>query len=258
MATSWLVVLDGQSNAWGDGPVAGASAETLALLEPTGPNYWYTGEASWGSVLIAKKQAAHIGPEHTLARDIYDNLPDGDSLYLYDNSNNGSSMNARWDVTHAHQSIWNTTTVNSQNALDLIPGKVAFGGFVFAQGEGDAGTEAYANEYAAALERCRRNWMRRFSLDMSNAPLVIYRLPSWQTMTYLSTVRAAQDALDAAHSNVTTISSDSTTDNGDGLHLDADSQAAMGSLYAVPIIDYITAADTSGGAAKGSPVIRTS
>ena len=259
MATSWLFFLDGQSNGGGDGPVAGASAETLALLEPVGPKYWSVldGDTAWGPVLISAKQADHIGPEHTLARDIYDNLPAGDSIYLFDACDLGSSMNGKHEPTNANQGTWDSISAALQDAIDLIPGKVSFGGMVWVQGEGDAGTEAFANAYEAALESFYKFYLGNLSLDIVNAPFVCYRLPTWQSYTYLSTVRAAQDALGAAHNNVTVIDTDSTTDNGDGTHLDADSQAAMGSAYAVPIIAYISAADTSGEPAKDSPVIRS-
>ena len=107
-------------------------------------------------------------------------------------------------------------------------------GCIWVQGEADAAIEAEANAYEANLN----SFIAQLRTDFSNAtmPFIISRLHASNVATYAATVRAAQDAVAAADSNVTVVTPTPSL-SGDNVHYDENGYAELGETDLGPALD---------------------
>lgn len=200
----------------GGRPIEGSSAEGEAIPAAIPLDHWDEGSNSMGPDIEFCRSFAAVNPEASI---VLIPAADGGTSFQADEWNPGSSHYVE-AVTRIHE------------ALAAFPSAL-FGGFLWHQGESDAGSAAQVGGYQAALD-AMINQMRE---DVTGAgpttPFVLGRMVPNKITEDAETIALDAIVTDTPNRIAYTAVADSTglTDRGDDLHFDAASQRVLGTRY---------------------------
>ena len=243
----WLISIDGQSNALGDGvvtnltsgqavyanayPNVGYLAKEDGNVDP--PSWTLYGPGSLGPVTYSGQ--AKFGIELTMFRDL-----DSSGAGVFSGvkvAGSGTNLVDQWNPTGTYPSLDGTGRNLFEQSGDEIDAAAAdFGShlaaIIYIQGEADAGQSSSATPYGTNLEALIDAYRTRYG----NVPFIVGRLNSDYvnsgTGTYTSTVQAGEDAAVAALPSMYELNTDAYPPGADHTHYAETSLLNLGHAYA--------------------------
>jgi len=226
-----VVVLMGQSNAVGVGPIASVPAKyqgTIANAKIWNGSAWVnltagsTNQAADGSTL---------GPEMSLMDSLVTFY--GTPVYLIKHAITSTDLNTQWRAGSGP--LFFSLADKIKAAMAALPSAGYIKAYYWMQGENDAADTTMASAYQTNLTNlvaAVRGSFYRFS--DTQAPFVVGRLAAITTGSYpfRDTVIAAQNAVAAADTKVLIVNNTDATLNGDNIHLNGPSQITLGNRFA--------------------------
>lgn len=233
-----VVILIGQSNAVGVGPISGAPSQYQGTIANT--QIW-SGSSFVNLVAGTTNQAADsssFGPELSLCTQFLSRCP-ASRLYLIKHAVIGTSLNVDWLPTASTQYTAMIAKINA--AISALVGvRFYIAGFVWVQGENDALSASatpstnYQTNLNSLISNLRSTYGYYGANGNSNIPFVIAQLGynDRNSYYYQDNLRDAQYAVQAAGTNVYITQTDDLSYLTDVIHYDATSQITLGNRAA--------------------------
>jgi hypothetical protein len=255
-----IILLGGQSN--GDGRASTSELPTNLQSPQEDVDFFYRvegGIATLTKLTPGLSETSGFGPAITLGRKMADLLAGETNtrVAIIKYANGGTTLHTSWkaggDNTITGDGVdyvlFQQTVSPGLTALaDAYPNATLdLQGMVWMQGESDATTHDNATNYQANLTTFIADIRSTFGADL---PFIIGRLSSGQTGSgsYLTELRASQDAVAAADPRTGIIDTDAFELKGDNLHFTGNGQQSMGEAFAREIAyhQWMRSAFTSG------------
>jgi hypothetical protein len=250
-----VFVIMGQSNADGKGQLSNLTLTPTVNLADTEMYFstvdhatkdWIQG--TWGTMNVGVNTSAasgRFGVEYGMAQGFYDlksTYPDAFSTHpaFLKHAKGSTTLATDWDASFGNNYMYDSMEKAIADARFELAQKgyrLKIRGLVWFQGESDAFTESYADDYEDNLTAFIADVRTRLcDLDL---PVVICQVAyASSPPTYLSEVRAAQQAVADNDLNVEIIDTDGLA-RRDTVHLNADSTFTLGEAVAAKLATMI-------------------
>jgi hypothetical protein len=233
-----VVILIGQSNAVGVGTIASAPSNYQGTIANT---LIWNGSSFVNLVAGSTNQGADLltfGPELSLCTQFLARSS-APQMYLIKHAVTNTSLNVDWLPTASTQYTNMITKINAAIAA-LVGVRFYIAGFVWVQGENDALSASsapsanYQTNLTSLITNLRSSYGAYGADGNNNIPFVIAQLGynDRNSYYYQDNVRDAQNAVQAAGTNIFITQTDDLSYNADIIHYDATAQIAIGNRAA--------------------------
>lgn len=259
-----IYLLSGQSNANGRGdaaelvaPYNTAQNDVLFYYHKTQnatnnslpEDQWISLAPGSGHGTYGQVKPIELGPEVGFGRTLADARP-ARKVAILKYAHGGSDLHTEWSATGSLYATFLSNITIATRAIHEAGHTYQIKGMLWQQGEADAGSATTANAYEANLTSLI-NRVRNDVFDGQPMPFIIGKLSTNQTFynqtpgSPFQVVRAAQDAVAANLTNVTTIHADGPDHpvRADKVHFSGIGQRALGVSHANAILALEAAAD---------------